>query len=129
MNAYAETGIDLDFHRGETAYQHNIGDPAWGGKNPNLGPLRQAPYYAVKLYPGDIGASTGLATDTDARVLDQDGLAIPGLYAVGNDMHSIMGGVYTGPGITIGPGLVFAHVATRHALGAGGASSSGQHAQ
>ncbi|MEY4882332.1 MAG: hypothetical protein RIS34_186 [Pseudomonadota bacterium] len=116
MNAYAETGIDPDFHRGETAYQHNIGDPAWSGKNPNLGPLRQAPYYAVKLYPGDIGASTGLVTDADARVLGVGDQPIGGLYAVGNDMHSIMGGIYTGPGITIGPGLVFAYLAARHAI-------------
>jgi hypothetical protein len=29
-------------------------------------------------------------------------------------MHSIMGGVYTAPGITIGPGLVFAFLAARH---------------
>ena len=116
MNTYAETGIDPDFHRGETAYQHNIGDATAGGKNPNLGPLLTAPFYAVKLYPGDIGASTGLATDADARVLGQDGQAIRGLYAVGNDMHSIMGGVYTGPGITIGPGLVFAYLAARHVM-------------
>jgi FAD binding domain len=116
MNSYAASGIDPDFHRGETAYQHNIGDATAGGKNPNLGPLHAAPFYAVKLYPGDIGASTGLATDADARVLKQDGQAIPGLYAVGNDMHSIMGGVYTGPGITIGPGLVFAYLAVRHVM-------------
>jgi len=116
INSYAESGIDPDFHRGETAYQHNIGDATAGGKNPNLGPLKIAPFYAVKLYPGDIGASTGLATDADARVLNQDGQAIPRLYAVGNDMHSIMGGVYTGPGITIGPGLVFAYLAARHVV-------------
>jgi hypothetical protein len=30
-------------------------------------------------------------------------------------MHSIMGGVYTAPGITIGPGLVFGYLAARHA--------------
>ncbi|WP_137896832.1 FAD-dependent oxidoreductase [Ramlibacter sp. 2FC] len=116
MNRYAETGEDPEFQRGVTAYQQNIGDPAWGGKNPNLGPLRQAPFYAVRLYPGDIGAATGLATDAQARVLGENGQPIPGLYAVGNDMHSIMGGVYTGPGITIGPGLVFAYLAARHAV-------------
>jgi FAD binding domain len=121
INAYAATGIDPDFHRGTTAYQHNIGDAATGTKNPNLGTLAQAPFYAVRLYPGDIGASTGLVTDADARVLqpsegDSAGQAIAGLYAVGNDMHSIMGGVYPGPGITIGPGLVFAFLAARHAV-------------
>lgn len=115
INRCADTGVDPRFHRGETAYQQNIGDPTAGTKNPNLGPLRTAPYYAVQLRPGDIGAATGFATDGDARVLDASGQAIPGLYAVGNDMHSIMGGVYTAPGITIGPGLVFGCLAARHA--------------
>ncbi len=116
INSYADTGIDPDFRRGETAYQQNIGDSAWAGKNPCLGALTQAPYYAVRLYPGDIGASTGLVTDGNANVLDQSDQPLAGLYAVGNDMHSIMGGVYTGPGITIGPGLVFAFLAAKHAL-------------
>jgi hypothetical protein len=115
INACAQTGVDPDFQRGVTAYQQNIGDAAAGGKNPNLGPLDTAPFYAVKLYPGDIGAATGFATDTSACVLDASGQPIPGLYAVGNDMHSIMGGVYTAPGITIGPGVVFACLAARHA--------------
>ena len=117
FNGYAATGHDPDFHRGETAYQHNIGDASVGSKNPNLGALTQAPYYAVRLYPGDIGASTGFATDSESRVLDNQGAPIPGLYAVGNDMQSIMGGVYTAPGITIGPGMVFGYLAARHALG------------
>ena len=117
INAYALTGSDPDFGRGVTAYQQNIGDATAGHPNPNLGPLQTAPYYAVKLYPGDIGAATGLATDTDARVLDGAGQVIEGLYAVGNDMHSIMGGVYTAPGITIGPGMVFGYIAARHVLG------------
>jgi predicted oxidoreductase len=123
INAYAETGVDPDFQRGVTAYQQNIGDAAWPGKNPNLGALTQAPFYAVRLYPGDIGASTGLATDADARVLGAGEQAIAGLYAVGNDMHSIMGGVYTGPGITIGPGLVFGYLAARHAVARAQASA------
>ena len=70
----------------------------------------------MRLYPGDIGASTGLVTDPNARVLDLNEQTIQGLYAVGNDMHSIMGGAYTGPGITIGPGLVFGYLAAKHAV-------------
>lgn len=116
-NRNAETGVDPDFHRGETAYQQNLGDPAWTGKNPNIGPLAQGPFYAVRLYPGDIGSSTGFATNEHAQVLGADGQPIGGLYAVGNDMHSIMGGTYPAPGITIGPGLVFGRIAARHALG------------
>ena len=121
INAYAQTGVDPDFNRGVTAYQQNIGDPAWTGKNPNLGALTRAPYFAVRLYPGDIGASTGLATDAQARALDEGQQPIDGLYAVGNDMHSIMGGVYTAPGITIGPGIVFAFLAAQHAVSRAGA--------
>jgi succinate dehydrogenase/fumarate reductase flavoprotein subunit len=115
-NAFAQTGVDTQFQRGVTAYQQNIGDAAAGGRNPNLGEMSEGPYYAVKLYPGDIGAAQGLQTNEHAQVLNAQGQAIDGLYAVGNDMNSIMGGVYPAPGITIGPGLVFAHVATRHAL-------------
>ena len=116
-NAQAGTGVDPLFGRGQTAYQQNLGDPQWPGPNPCLGPLSQAPFYAVRLYPGDIGAATGLATNAQAQVLNAQGLPIPGLYAVGNDMQSIMGGVYPAPGITIGPGLVFGRIAARHALG------------
>ena len=116
IKAYAKSGVDPDFRRGETAYQQNIGDATWPGRNPNLGALSEAPFYAVRLYPGDIGASTGLAADVDARVLDGAEQPIGGLYAVGNDMHSIMGGVYTAPGITIGPGLVFGYRAAKHAV-------------
>lgn len=117
INACARTGVDPDFHRGETAYQQNIGDATRGNPNPNLGVLDTAPFYAVKLFPGDIGASTGLVTDEHARVLNASNQPIAGLYAVGNDMNSIMGGVYTAPGITIGPGLVFGRLAARHAVG------------
>ena len=78
--------------------------------------MTEAPFYAVKLYPGDIGAAQGLQTNAQAQVLNAQGEVISGLYAVGNDMNSIMGGVYPAPGITIGPGLVFAYLATQHAL-------------
>ncbi|MEJ8814037.1 FAD-dependent oxidoreductase [Variovorax ureilyticus] len=115
FNANASQGIDPDFQRGGTVYSQNIGDANWPGPNPCLGPLTQGPFYAVRLYPGDIGAATGFATDSNGCALDPNGAPIEGLYAVGNDMHSIMGGVYTAPGITIGPGIVFARLAARHA--------------
>ena len=115
FNQHASDGQDPDFQRGSTAYQRNLGDANWPGSNPCLGPLTEAPFYAVRLYPGDIGAATGFATDTEARVLDAQQQPIEGLYAVGNDMQSIMGGVYTAPGITLGPGLVFGYLAARHA--------------
>ncbi|WP_374490536.1 FAD-dependent oxidoreductase [Zoogloea sp.] len=117
FNTQARQGSDPRFGRGTTAYQRNIGDATWPGPNPCMGPLEEGPFYAVRLYPGDIGASTGLATDEHARVLKADGSPIRGLYAVGNEMHSIMGGVYTAPGITIGPGMVFASLAVGDLMG------------
>jgi len=80
------------------------------------GPIATAPFYAVKLYPGDIGAANGLVTNEQAEVVDRDNQPIRHLYACGNDMQSIMGGTYPGPGITIGPAITFAYRAIRHAL-------------
>ncbi len=115
MNTYAAAGADPEFNRGVTVYERANGDAAAGTKNPTLGPIATGPFYAVRLWPGDIGAAMGLVTDIDARVLRADGAPIPGLYAVGNDAQSIMGGVYPGPGITIGPAITFGYIAARHA--------------
>lgn len=115
MNEYAATGVDPEFGRGTTAY-HRVNGDASHKPNPTLGPIATAPFYAVRLYPGDIGAATGFVTDENAQVLGADDRPIAGLYVCGNDMNSIMAGVYPAPGITIGPGLVFAYIAVKHAL-------------
>lgn len=117
MNEFARTGVDPQFGRGRTAYHRVNGDANAGGANPTLGPIAAAPFYAVKLVPGDIGASIGLVIDADARVLGGGDRPIAGLYACGNEANSIMGGTYPGPGITIGPAITFAFRAVRHALG------------
>lgn len=116
MNGFAVTGKDTAFGRGTTAY-HNVNGDAENKPNPNLGFIRTAPFYAVRLHPGDIGAATGLVTDANAQVLGEGNQPIGKLYAVGNDMQSIMGGTYPGPGITIGPAIVFAYRAIQHAIG------------
>ena len=67
--------------------------------------------------PSDLGTFIGLSTDAQARVLDVNERAIPGLYAVGNDMASVMGGSYPGAGITIGPAMTFGYIAGRHLAG------------
>jgi succinate dehydrogenase/fumarate reductase flavoprotein subunit len=115
-NGFAETGADVDFGKGETELNRFNGDPDHA-PNPCLGPIAQPPFYAVAVWPADIAVSTGLATDADARVLSPDGAPIPGLYACGNDMASVMGGSYPGPGTTLGPGMVFAYRAAMHARG------------
>ena len=113
MNRFARTGTDEDFQRGSTAYQRNLGD-ASVRPNPCLGAIEEAPFYAVRLFPGDIAASAGLVTDECARVLRADE-AIEGLYAVGNDMQSVMGSAYPGPGINLGPAVAFAYAVAKHA--------------
>jgi hypothetical protein len=116
-------GVDHDFHRGETIYERHNGDPLHG-PNPTLGKLEQGPFYAVHLWPTDIGAATGFATDVNARILTKSGNPLPRFYACGNDMHSIMGGVYPGPGITIGPAITFAYIAVKDAMNADGKGAS-----
>lgn len=112
FNTFARNGSDDDFHRGQSAYDNYYGDPTL--KNPNLAELKDTPYYALRLYPGDIGTKGGLVIDEHARVVKQDGTPIEGLYASGNCSASIMGETYPGPGATLGPGMTMSYIATSH---------------
>ena len=115
-NRPAAMGEDPAFHRGSTAYNRSLGDPAVA-PNPCVAPVQTGPFYAVKVVPGDLGTFAGLRGDADARVLDGAGQPIPGLYAAGNDLASIMGGNYPGGGITLGPAMTFGYIAARHMAG------------
>jgi len=110
FNGFARGGVDEDFHRGESAYDKYYSDPTVK-PNPSLHVIDQAPFYAVKIVPGDLGTKGGLVTDERARVLRPDGSAIPGLYAAGNVSSAVMGRTYAGPGATIGPALTFGYLA------------------
>jgi 3-oxosteroid 1-dehydrogenase len=112
-NRYAAAGVDEAFGKGGTEYNQFNGDPA-NKPNPCLRPIAEPPFFAVAVYPSTMGTCVGLSTDGDGRVLDDSGAAIDGLYAVGNDMASLFRGVYVGPGITLGPALVFAYRAVMH---------------
>jgi hypothetical protein len=106
-NRYALSGEDTDFGKGSTEFDRNNGDPKHA-PNPCLGPIGTAPFYAMAVYPSTLGSSVGLKCDANGRVLDVNGAPLAGLFACGNDMASIMRGTYPGPGITIGPAMVFA---------------------
>jgi 3-oxosteroid 1-dehydrogenase len=112
FNGFARSGVDEDFRRGDSAYDRYYGDPSY--RNPNLGPVEKPPFYAVPWVPGDLGTKGGLLTDSDARVLREDGAPILGLYATGNVSAAVMGRDYAGPGATIGPAIVFGFVAAAH---------------
>lgn len=116
-NEFARTGVDTDFGKGETDLNRFNGD-AQHRPNPCIGRFETAPFYALPVWPADIAVSTGLATNANAQVRAADGSLIDGLYACGNDMASVMGGSYPGPGTTLGPAMVFAYRAARHAAGA-----------
>ncbi len=110
FNGFALTGRDLDFHRGDSAYDHYYTDPAVL-PNSCLAPLWLPPFYAFKIVPGDLGTKGGLRTDARARVLRTDGSVIPGLYAAGNSSAAVMGHSYAGAGSTIGPAMTFGYIA------------------
>jgi len=113
-NEFARTGIDTDFGKGGNAYDRANGDPNHL-PNPCLGPIETPPYYAVTVVPTPLGTSLGLQTDEQARVLAESGCPIEGLYACGNDMHSVMGGEYPGAGAQLGVAMTFGYLAALHA--------------
>jgi 3-oxosteroid 1-dehydrogenase len=115
FNGFARQGSDPDFGRGAGAYGKFLGDPKHR-PNPSLGTIEQGPFYAVQLFPRDVGTSGGLVTDENAQVLDKKGKPIAGLYATGNSTASVHGPSYPGPGASIGASLTFGFIAARHAV-------------
>ncbi|EKG14376.1 Fumarate reductase/succinate dehydrogenase flavoprotein [Macrophomina phaseolina MS6] len=113
FNSMAEAGHDDDFGRGNSTFDNYFGDPKHK-PNPNLGTVERAPFYAVKLYPGDLGTKGGLLTDEFGRVVDQQGRPIRGLYASGNTTASVMGHRYPGAGATLGPAMTFSYIGVDH---------------
>lgn len=112
-NADARKGVDSEFGRGSRILNRFNGDP--GQKpNPCMAPIENGPFYAITVWPCSIGTTIGLATDTESRVLDQNGVPLEGLYACGNDISSVLRGFYPGPGATLGCAVVFAYRAARH---------------
>jgi succinate dehydrogenase/fumarate reductase flavoprotein subunit len=116
-NEGARVGRDPAYGRGSNIYQQHLGDPEHL-PNPCIAPLEEGPFFAVAVVPADLGMAAGILTDDNARVLSANGEPISALYACGNDMDSVMGGEYPGPGITLGPALVFGYLAAKHATGA-----------
>ena len=128
FNRGAEHGEDAQFGRGTTAFNRYLADPEHR-PNPCVAPVAQGPFYAVKVLMGDLGTFDGLRTSVVGEVLRADGAAVPGLFAVGNDRASIMGGNYPGAGITLGPAMTFGWLTARHIAGVPADAASPAHAQ
>ncbi|KSZ56410.1 FAD-binding dehydrogenase [Rhodococcus pyridinivorans KG-16] len=122
FNENARVGQDPDFGRGSTPFNIRSGDPDNPWPNPSLAPLEKGPFYAVKVVPGSFGTFAGLVTDARSRVLGPGDVPIDGLYAVGVDQASVMGGHYPSGGINLGPAMTFGYLTGRRLASPVGAS-------
>jgi 3-oxosteroid 1-dehydrogenase len=112
VNEYTKTGKDPEFKRGDSLYDRYYGDPEFK-PNPCLGSLSKPPFYAIALYPGEMGTAGGLVINTNSEVMHKNGKPIPGLYATGNCTTALLPR-YPGPGSTLGPAMVFGYIAGCH---------------
>jgi 3-oxosteroid 1-dehydrogenase len=117
FNTFVEKNRDEDFHRGDRAYDRWLGDFTHRPSQ-TLGKIESGPFCAVQVYPGDVGTYGGVVTDSQARVLRDDGSVIAGLYATGVSTASVMGYKYPGAGCSVGPSFVWGYVAANHAVSA-----------
>lgn len=124
-NRDAVRGEDPAFGRGSTSFNRYLADPEHQ-PNPCVAPIERGPFYAVKLVMGDLGTFDGITTSVVGEVLRRDGRPISGLYAVGNDRASIMGGNYPGAGITHGPNMTFGYVTANHIADLAAGSTAGR---
>lgn len=114
FNGFSRSGVDDDYQRGRGAYERFYGDSR-SKRNFCLGTIEKPPFYAVKVYQGDVGTYGGLVTDELSRVMRNDGRVIQGLYATGNSTASVHGRSYPGAGASIAASLVFGYVAACNA--------------
>jgi 3-oxosteroid 1-dehydrogenase len=113
-NGMCVSGVDADFGRGSNAYQRYFGDPSVK-PNPVMGGLAEAPFWAVPIWPGDVGTSGGVLANERAEVMRADGSVIPGLHAAGNCTASLCGPYYVGAGQSIGASSIFGYIAAKQA--------------
>src|SRR3546814_12220115 len=87
--------------------------------NANLGPLLQAPFYAIPLHrmAGGGIAATGVLADEHCRVVDWNNKTIDGLYVVGNSPARMDTGALMQSGIPHARGIKHGSLAVRHAAG------------
>jgi 3-oxosteroid 1-dehydrogenase len=129
-NGFATAGVDADLGRGaDGSHERQLLSvfhryPGIAGPhehpNPSLAPIATGPFYAGQVVLADLGTKGGLVCNEQAQVLDTSGQPLPGLYACGNTMASMMGHAYPGPGACITPAMAFASVAVSHMTAAVG---------
>jgi tricarballylate dehydrogenase len=78
-------------------------------------PIERPPFLAFPIICGNCFTFGGLKVDTNSRVIDADGAAIPGLYAAGETI-GLYYGAYAGA-TSVLRGAVFGRIAGAHAAG------------
>jgi 3-oxosteroid 1-dehydrogenase len=119
FNVYAEAGEDPEFKRGTFPWGAAMTGDLKHKPNPNLGTLKQGPYYAVELKRMGGGGitGTGLLADNHCRVIGWNDKPIEGLYVAGNSMARIDTGAVMQSGISNARGMTHGYLAGRHAAG------------
>jgi 3-oxosteroid 1-dehydrogenase len=119
FNVYAEAGEDPEFKRGTFPWGAAMTGDLKHKPNPNLGTLKQGPYYAVELKRMGGGGitGTGLLADNHCRVIGWNDKPIDGLYVAGNSMARIDTGAVMQSGISNARGMTHGYLAGRHAAG------------
>jgi succinate dehydrogenase/fumarate reductase flavoprotein subunit len=117
FNGFAETGKDLDFHRGEPPIDKHFHKPGANNDKPNpwMYPIGSGPYHCIILAPGTLDTKGGPVINANGQVVDIHGEVVPGLYAAGNCAASPAGQAYWGAGGTLGPAVTFGFLAGEHA--------------
>ena len=118
-NQFAESGLDLDHGKGQSAFNRFHGNPEHL-PNPCVGAISAAPFYAMKIFPADLATHAGIRANQNCQVLNTEGKVVAGLYVCGNDLYSIWEGEAPGPGVTLGPAVVFGYRSALHAIRYGG---------
>lgn len=125
FNRFAKTGVDEDFHRGRRQYDHWFGDPTHKPSS-TLGTIEKGPFYAMQIFPGDVGTAGGIVADEYARALTPEGKVIPGLYVTGNSSAPVTGHYYVGAGTSIGASFTFGYIAAEHAAASAGSGAAAE---
>lgn len=119
FNGPADEGRDPVFNRGTFPWGANMTGDLRHKPNPNLGSLKQAPYYAVelKLMGGGGISGAGLVADHHSRVLGWGDQPIPGLYAAGGSVVRFDTGAVMQSGMSNARGMTQGYLAGLHAAG------------
>lgn len=110
FNEHAASGRDPDFGRGKNqTWSMAAGDPTYA--NPNLGPVTEPPFHAIRLVlTGNAIGLSGIDIDPQARALDANGAAIPGLFAIGSCAAFKTSGLGFNSGFPLSRGLTHAYL-------------------